>query len=160
MDELWDGVPKTLGQGLPSLLPWVGKGWLLLVLRRDSRNTAHPSFCTACTINRAVQEQSKDQQLEFHSCSHWRLWSWSSGAAACLSSSLLSTFHPNYNVVVQINFFLLQLSQGFSPWLVSCQKHLPNYCFTSRFGVLTPPVPWKPFFHGLLLWFLICYFAV
>lgn len=38
-----------------------------------------------------------------------------------LSSSLLSTFCliHNYNTVAQLNFFLLQLSQGVSPWYLT-----------------------------------------
>lgn len=70
------------------------------------------------------------------------------------SSSLLPTLHPNSSVVAQISFFLLQLGQGFSSWLVSCQKHLPNYCFTSRFWVLTPPVPGNYSFMAWCLDFL------
>lgn len=162
-------VQRTLRQGLPCLLLWEGKGGQLLVLWGDiippalaPHCTVHPSFCTAGSINRAVQEQNKDQHLESDGCSCRGLWSCSSGAAASLSSSLLSTFSLiyNYSGVVQLNFFLLQPSQGFSPQLVSFQKLLPNHCFTSRVLVLTLPVPWKPFFHSLLLQFLTCCFAL
>lgn len=124
-------VQKTSRQGLTSLLLWGGKGGQLLVLLGDIIPPAvalhcpvHPSFCMAGSTNTAVQEQNKDPQLGSDGCSCRGLRSCSSGAAASLSSSLLSTFCLvyNYNVVTQLNFFLLQLSQGFSPRLVSCPE--------------------------------------
>lgn len=88
-------VQKTFRQGLPRLLLQEGEGGLLLVLQgaishpSSSPHTVQsiPVSAPSGSINRAVQEQNKDQQLESHSCSHQGPRSCSSGAATSHSSS-------------------------------------------------------------------------